>query len=85
MITILGYMAMMCLMTAAIPQAIKTIRQGHSTGISAGYLILLLAGFILMSSYLLLTKPVIPVLLNYLFNILMMLIIGYYKLFPRSS
>ncbi len=83
MIQILGYVAMGCLIMAAVPQAIKAVREGHSNGIAGPYVLLLLSGFTLMSVYLCLTKPVYPVLCNYLFNILMMCIIGYYKLFPR--
>lgn len=83
MISIIGYIAMFCLMTASIPQAVKSVREGHSKGMAGGYIIFLLSGFGLMTTYLLLTKPIIPVIVNYLSNILMMLVIGYYKLFPR--
>lgn len=76
---------MCCLMTAAIPQAIKAYKEGHSRGIAGPYVVLLLTGFILMSVYLILTKPVYPVLINYVANIVMMCIVGYYKLFPRKS
>jgi uncharacterized protein with PQ loop repeat len=85
MINIIGIIAMLCLMTATIPQAIKSIKDGHSKGIAGGYLILLLTGFSLMSIYLLLTKPIIPVLVNYASNIVMMLVVGYYKIFPRTK
>lgn len=85
MISIIGYLAMICLMTASIPQAVKSVKDGHSNGIAGGYLILLLTGFTFMSAYLLLTKPIIPVLVNYASNIVMMLIVGYYKLFPRNK
>lgn len=85
MISIIGYMAMACLIVAAIPQAIKAVREGHSKGIAGGYIGLLLAGFILMLTYLWVSKPVVPVMINYAVNILMMLIIGYYKVFPRHE
>lgn len=83
MINIIGYIAMACLITAAIPQAMKSVKDGHSDGIAGGFLILLLGGFSLMSIYLVLTKPIIPILINYLCNIVMMLVIGYYKVHPR--
>lgn len=85
MINILGYAAMFFLITAALPQVIKTVKEGHSEGLAGGYIVLLLIGFGLMTTYLFLTKPVIPVITNYLFNILMILILGYYKLFPRTK
>jgi uncharacterized protein with PQ loop repeat len=83
MINILGYFAMMCLICAAIPQAIKSIRDGHSNGIAGGFVVLLLTGFISMLSFLALSKPIWPVMVNYAFNIVMISVIGYYKLFPR--
>lgn len=76
---------MFFLIIAAVPQVIKTFKEGHSRGIAGGYIILLLIGFSSMMIYLLLTKPIIPVIINYLFNIVMMLILGYYKLFPRTK
>jgi len=85
MIHILGYLAMICLMTASIPQAIKSYKDGHSKGMAGGYLILLLSGFTLMTTYLFLTKPIIPVVINYISNIIMMLVIAYYKLFPKNK
>lgn len=84
MISLLGYVAMGFLMAAAIPQAIKAFKEGHSRGVSAGYICLLLTGFVLMLTYLALAKPVWPVMINYAVNILMMCIIGYYKAFPRK-
>lgn len=83
MIQLVGYAAMLCLACATFPQVHKTIKEGHSKGVAGGYIALLLTGFTLMSTYLLLTKPVWPVLINYFINITMMLTIGYYKLFPR--
>jgi uncharacterized protein with PQ loop repeat len=85
MINIIGYIAMICLMCAAIPQAFKSIKDGNSKGIADGYIVLLLSGFSMMTIYLICTKPIIPVILNYLCNIIMMLVIGYYKLFPRNK
>jgi uncharacterized protein with PQ loop repeat len=85
MISLIGYIAMACLITSGIPQALRSIKQGNSNGIAGGFIILTLSGFVLMSLYLLLTKPIIPVLLNYSCNIIVMSVIGYYKLWPRKS
>lgn len=85
MIHALGYIAMVFLITAAFPQAFKAVRDGHSRGVSGAFLIMLITGFSLMSLYLVLTKPVYPVLINYLSNIVMMGVVGYYKLFPRTK
>jgi uncharacterized protein with PQ loop repeat len=85
MIQLIGYIAMACLACATLPQVYKTVKEGHSNGMAGGYIVLLLSGFSLMSTYLLLTKPVWPVLINYFINTTSMLTIGYYKLFPRTK
>lgn len=84
MISIIGYIAMACLIGSAVPQAIKTIKDGHADGLSVSYLVLLQVGFVLMISYLLATNPVIPVLLNYVANIVVWAIPCYYKAYPRK-
>ena len=37
MINILGYAAMFFSITAALPQVIKTVKEGHSEGLAGGY------------------------------------------------
>ena len=85
MINILGYFAMMCLVCAAVPQAIKAVKEGHSNGVAGAYIVLLLAGFTSMLIFLAISKPIWPVMVNYAVNIVMMSIIGYYKLLPRAK
>ena len=85
MIAILGYIAMVCLITSFIPQVIKSIKDGHSAGVSLGFIMLALVGFVLMWLYIYLTTPIIPVLLNYGFNSAMILVVLWYKLFPRKK
>jgi uncharacterized protein with PQ loop repeat len=84
MISIIGYIAMACLIGSAVPQAIKTIRDGHAEGLSVGYLVLMQAGFVLMLIYLFGTHPVMPVVLNYVANIVVWLIPCYYRVYPRK-
>jgi len=84
MISIIGYIAMVCLIGSSIPQAIKSVKDGHADGLSVGFLALLQVGFVLMITYLLANNPVIPVLLNYVANIIVWAIPCYYKLYPRK-
>lgn len=84
-IDLVGILALLCLAGCAIPQVIKTIRDGNSDGLSLAYIILLECGFILMVTYVLLTKPLIPVIVNYIINIIMVGILIKYKLFPRRK
>lgn len=83
MYDIVGYLAAAFLMFAALPQAIKVVRQGHADGMIPIYLIMLLIGFILMLIFVIEVNPKIQLILNYSFNIVLYLIISYYKIFPR--
>lgn len=84
MIEIFGYLASICLMLSGLPQVRKTIRQGHSHGISTSFLILLLVGFSSMIVYVVSKKSGIPLVINYVINLISYLIITYYKFFPRK-
>jgi hypothetical protein len=60
-----------------------SIRQGHSEGISKGFLLLWSLGEVFTLIYIL-PKADIPLLLNYSANIIFLIIIWKYKLFPRK-
>lgn len=76
---------MFFLMFAGIPQAIKSIKQGHSNGMSPVYITFLIIGFMLMITYISLTKPLIPLIINYTINIISLSIVAWYKIFPRHG
>jgi uncharacterized protein with PQ loop repeat len=82
-IKILGYAAMMFLMLGGLPQAYKTFKQGHANGVSSYYINFLLTGFILMLIFVCLTNKSIPLIVNYIVNIIAFLILAWFKSFPR--
>lgn len=81
---LVGYSGSICLAVCSLPQALLSIRQGHSEGISLGFLFLWTIGEILTLTYII-PKADFPLLLNYTTNILLLLIIWKYRFFPRKE
>lgn len=79
---IFGYIGSICLAICAIPQAYLSYKQGHSKGISLGFLSLWTFGEIFTLIYIL-PKADVPLLINYLSNLIFLSIIWKYKLLPR--
>lgn len=65
-----------------IPQALQSIQDGHSNGVTWGLLLLWLNAEICFTVYVLLKhkKNELALLFNYAFNILAILVIAFYKL-----
>jgi len=80
---ILGYIGSICLAICAVPQAYLSLKQGHSNGISLGFLFLWTIGEIFTLLYIL-PKADVPLLINYLSNLIFLSIIWKYKFFPRG-
>lgn len=86
MVQLIGYIGLALLMMSCIPQAIKTIKQGHADGMTVFYLVCLVIGFIVLIVYVcLLPKIPYPILINYIVNLISYSIISYYKFYPRRS
>lgn len=80
---VIGYIGSIFLAICGLPQCIMSVRQGHSDGISLGFLVLWTLGEIFTLIYIL-PKADIPLLLNYSANIIFLIIIWKYRLFPRK-
>lgn len=80
----IGYIAMAFLMLAGIPQAYRIYKQGHAQGVSTYYIVMVLLGFITMMWYVLLTNKSIPLIVNYVINIISFAIMAWYKAYPRK-
>lgn len=86
LIQLIGYLGLIFLFMAALPQAIKALKQGHSNNMAVSYLVLLDIGFIILIFYVcLLSKTPIPILINYILNLIVYGIMTYYKFFPRKK
>lgn len=84
MADLVGWIGSLMLAVCGAPQALKSVREGHSRGISPAFLALWLGGEL---SYLYSTiakfGPVSWLVFNYVGNIVFVLVIIYYALFPR--
>ena len=84
MIEALGYVSGLSLAICGLPQAIQSWRTGNSQGISPYFLWLWGLGEVGMTIYTLLKIGFDkPLLLNYIFNIVLIIFIMRYYYFPR--
>lgn len=78
MIDIVGYVGAACLALCAAPQAIKSFKDKRTVGISIWFLLLWYVGEILTLIYIVSTTMQIPLVINYIFNIVCITIIIFY-------
>ena len=79
MIELIGWIGSICLALCGLPQAILSIKTKSSKGISLGMLILWQLGECTTLIYIIAHRNY-PLLLNYIFNIIIVSIIFYYKI-----
>ena len=79
-----GWIGSICFAFSALPQAIKCMREGHAFGVSWGMIILWTIGEWGSLIYVL-PMMAIPLICNYVGNIVFCGIVTYYKLRPRKS
>jgi len=84
MLDLIGWVGSILFAISAIPQAWKSYKDGHSDGISASFLWMWFCGEILVMIYTI-PKLLWPLLFNYTFNIILLIIILTYKYFPRKN
>lgn len=78
-----GWLGNILLAICGFPQAVKSIKEGHSRGITWGLLILWLLGEILTLIYVF-PKELSPLIFNYAANIIFLSIIIRYKIWERK-
>lgn len=81
---VFGYIGSFLLAICGLPQAMQSIKDGHSNGINVATALLWLFGEIFIIIYVL-PKGDIPLLLNYFSNLLIIGTITKYKFFPRGK
>ena len=81
--SIIGWIGAICFAICAIPQAVTCYKNGHSDGISYGFLLLWLTGEVCTIIYII-PKMDVPLLVNYIGNLLCLLVILKYKILPRN-
>ena len=83
MIELIGWSGAILLSICGLPQAILSIKQKHSEGISWGLLNLWMTGEIFQLIYVIYLKN-IPIALNCTANIIFLVVIIYYKIWPKE-
>ncbi len=84
MLELIGWVGGILLAICGVPQAYQSWKEGNSKGISWVFLWLWLAGEIMVLIYIF-PKYLIPLILNYGLNIIVISIIIWYKWFPRKK
>jgi uncharacterized protein with PQ loop repeat len=80
----LGWLGSIMLAFCGLPQAIKTLKDGHSKGLDAFFLLLWTFGEIFTLIAICNTAPnLLYLLFNYGLNIVFLSVIWYYRFFPR--
>ena len=84
MLETVGWLGGILLAACGLPQAIKSYRQKHSYGLSIWFLYMWLGGEVLVLVYVL-PKWHWPLIFNYAANILLVIVILYYKIWPKVT
>jgi uncharacterized protein with PQ loop repeat len=87
MIEAIGWLGSILFALCAVPQAYQSWKNKHSNGLSWGFLLMWFFGEILMIIYVtqMEDENVLPLLANYYFNLLLLVVIIWYRAFPASS
>lgn len=80
---ILGWIGSIAFAVCAAPQAYDSWKKGNSRGITWGFFILWSVGEVFTLLYILPTGK-LPLIVNYLVNLMFLIVIGYYKVYPRK-
>ncbi len=84
MLEFIGWLGGILLAICGVPQAYKSWKEGHSDGISWGFIWLWFFGEILVLIYVF-PKLLIPLILNYSLNVIVIMVIIWYKWYPRKK
>jgi uncharacterized protein with PQ loop repeat len=83
---LIGYLAAFLLAICGVPQAYRSYKQGHSQGLDPMFIWTWFTGEVLMLVYILKDLDFNgPLVVNYLMNILALVIILKYLYFPRRN
>jgi uncharacterized protein with PQ loop repeat len=82
---LVGWLGAIMLGICALPQAIQSYRTRSSKGVSLLFLLLWGGGEILTLIYIGGTTMQLPLILNYIFNLICLAVIIYFWVFPASS
>lgn len=81
---IIGWLGSILFAICGLPQALQSMRDGHSDGLNWMFLLTWLSGEVLTIIYVF-PKADYPLLFNYTLNLLFLTIIIWYKIFNRKT
>jgi uncharacterized protein with PQ loop repeat len=79
----IGYIGSILLAICGLPQAIESYKTKSSEGLTWGFILLWFFGEIFTFAYIL-PKMDLPLLINYSANLIFLIIILYFKIFPKK-
>lgn len=82
---LIGTAGSLCLVFSCLPQIFKCLKEKHADGLSSGLLWLWLVGLTLMLSFLLLTPNSIILVCSCSVQIILVMVLMYFKYFPRRQ
>jgi uncharacterized protein with PQ loop repeat len=85
MIHLIGWVGSICFSICALPQTIRCYKQGHAHGLDTSFLLLWLLGEICLLIYTVYEAFHLPLIVNYVFSLLSLLVILKYRFFPRIN
>jgi uncharacterized protein with PQ loop repeat len=86
MLELTGWIGAILFAICALPQAIQSFKDGHSRGINNLFLLFWMLGGIITLVYVLFKHGLdLPLITNYVLNIVLISVIMKYKYFPRIN
>lgn len=86
MVDFIGWAASLLFSLCGLPQAIQSYKDGHAAGVSSLFLLMWGLGEILMIVYVFAKHGLdLPLLVNYVLNLLFIAVVTKYKIFPRRK
>lgn len=79
----IGWIGSMLFAFCGLPQAIHAFRHKHADGMTWSFLMMWLWGEIFTLLYISSKQDVLPLLTNYILNVIFLIIILWYKIFPK--
>ena len=80
-----GWIGSMLFAFCALPQAIHAYRHKHSDGMTWTFLLMWLFGELFTLAYISSKQDVLPLLANYILNLIFLFVILWFKFFPKRN
>jgi uncharacterized protein with PQ loop repeat len=82
---LLGWIGSILFAFCGLPQAIHAFKHKHADGMTWTFILMWLFGEIFTLLYISSKENILPLLSNYILNIIFLLVILYFKIFPKNK